>query len=53
MAEAPGAEMKTYIIRFETNLNESMCTKIRARSEREAIKKIKDEYPTAFNIEVG
>ena len=46
-------EREGYTIRFETDLNASMVVIIYEESEREAIKTLKKEYPTAFNIEVG
>ena len=43
--------MEKFEIRFETNLNASMYVTIYAKNEKEAIKKLKKDYPTAFKID--
>jgi len=53
MKRTPEMKEKWYDIRFETNLNASMCIVIFAKNKQDAIRKLKKEYPSAFNIEVG
>jgi FKBP-type peptidyl-prolyl cis-trans isomerase (trigger factor) len=43
--------MKTYTISFQTDLNASMRVEIKARSWKDAIKKLLKEYPSAFDID--
>ena len=42
---------KEYFIRFETLLNASMSMTTIAKSYKDAIQKIKKEFPTAFNYD--
>jgi len=43
--------MKTYYITFQTDLNASMKVRIFSRSYESAVKKVKKEYPRAFDID--
>ena len=43
--------MRQYTIRFSTDLNESMKITIKARSYKEAIRKIKIAYPSAYDFD--
>jgi len=42
---------KTYFIRFETNLNTSMKLSVKASSWKNAIRKVKNEFPSAVIYE--
>lgn len=41
---------REFLIRFETNLNNSMHMTIRAVDYKSAKKKIKKQFPSAFNF---